>query len=391
MAKRGKHHKSDKQRKHAKAHGSNRGAYDFEPPRTLPAQLPLDASGDASTGGSGSPWQPGGGATPTLAPPDPFALNTQSDDDDDGGTGQPFNTAGGRTPMLARHLQPPQRKGAHDKGSRAMPPLFAVTPHHTHERKIKGFGWTRDIPDARDHLYAAPLFLDLPTRYSLRDDCPAVYDQRQSGSCAANAIAAAIQFERMRQRLAHADRVPSRLFIYYNQRSIEHDVSQDRGAQIRDGIKSVAALGTCFEGSRKNEWPYNETLFAQMPPKPCYAEALHDRCIAYSRLQQQLDQLRGCIASGWPFVFGFTCYESIESAGVAHSGVLSLPRKSEHVVGGHAALAVGYDDASATFEVRNSWGTDWGDGGYFSMPYSYLTNPNLSGDFWTIRLVSKGD
>jgi C1A family cysteine protease len=86
-------------------------------------------------------------------------------------------------------------------------------------------------------------------------------------------------------------------------------------------------------------------------------------------------------------VFGFTVYESFESAEVARTGALQMPKPKEGVVGGHAVLAVGYDDKIERFMVRNSWGTSWGKKGYFTMPYTYLLSENLSDDFWTIRLV----
>jgi len=88
------------------------------------------------------------------------------------------------------------------------------------------------------------------------------------------------------------------------------------------------------------------------------------------------------------FVFGFSVYQSFESPQMAQSGHLSLPQPSEQMLGGHAVLAVGYDDANQWFVVRNSWGDQWGMGGYFTMPYPYLTQPNLSRDFWTIRMVN---
>ncbi|MFT4067146.1 C1 family peptidase [Paraburkholderia sp.] len=309
-----------------------------------------------------------------------------SNDSDDSQEG-PYYHDGDGVPLLAHHEQAvrPSKGGIPDSNGM---PLFPVTSHHTHVRTIKGFGWTRDVPDQRDHYYSAPLYLELPDRYSLRESCPPVYDQKNLGSCSANAIAAAVQFERMRQSLPHSGRVPSRLFIYYNQRSIEGAVSEDCGAQIRDGIKCVAALGSCFEGGRIGEWAYDKKKFARRPPKACYEQASLDRSVGYSRLRQQLEQLKGCIASGWPFVFGFTCYESFSSEEIARCGVLRLPRRSEHIIGGHAVMAVGYDDISATFEVRNSWGDNWGHGGYFTMPYSYVTDPDLCADFWTIRLVS---
>ncbi len=95
--------------------------------------------------------------------------------------------------------------------------------------------------------------------------------------------------------------------------------------------------------------------------------------------------MRACLASGYPFVFGFSVYESFESDWVAKTGKVDLPTPKEKMIGGHAVMAVGYDEASQRFIVRNSWGVKWGDHGYFTMPYAYLTDRDLSDDFWTIR------
>jgi C1A family cysteine protease len=97
--------------------------------------------------------------------------------------------------------------------------------------------------------------------------------------------------------------------------------------------------------------------------------------------------MKGCLAAGFPFVYGFTVYESFESAAVAKTGKVPMPKPGEKVLGGHAVLAVGYDDKQDRFLTRNSWGPSWGQKGYFTMPYAYLTEPNLSDDFWTIRLL----
>jgi len=97
--------------------------------------------------------------------------------------------------------------------------------------------------------------------------------------------------------------------------------------------------------------------------------------------------MRQCLAEGYPFVFGFTVYEAFESAVVAKSGQLNLPGKNEQNVGGHAVCAVGYDDRAGRLLVRNSWGADWGLGGYFTMPYDYAGNLNLADDFWTLRAL----
>ena len=127
---------------------------------------------------------------------------------------------------------------------------------------------------------------------------------------------------------------------------------------------------------------------AEKPADTCYKDALNHRATTYSRVIRDLDQMRGCLAAGYPFVFGFTVYTKFESQEMATTGVLSMPGPDEDVVGGHAVLAVGYDDDGKTFLVRNSWGTGWGQGGYFTMPYAYLTTRGLSSDFWTVRIVT---
>jgi C1A family cysteine protease len=250
--------------------------------------------------------------------------------------------------------------------------------------QIARYGWIPDLPDARDHLYAAPtpVLAKLPAKVDLRKKCPPVYDQGQLGSCTGNAIGGAIQFERMRQKLK-PNYAPSRLFIYYNERVMEHTVATDSGAQIRDGIKTVVKQGACPE----SDWPYDIQKFADKPPAKAYADAAKHKVSSYSRLLSTANQLKGCLASGYPFVFGFTVYASFESPQVAKTGVVPMPSSSEQVLGGHAVMAVGYDDASQRFIVRNSWGKGWGQAGYFTMPYAYVTDTNLADDFWTIRLT----
>ncbi|MFL6072090.1 MAG: C1 family peptidase [Mycobacteriales bacterium] len=256
-----------------------------------------------------------------------------------------------------------------------------TTPtHRSHQR----YGWVPDLPDQRDHMFAAPPeeVGVLPPSVDLRSQCPPVYDQGQLGSCTANAIGGAFEFDLLTQQLT--DFVPSRLFIYYNERAIEGSVDSDSGAMIRDGIKSVAKLGVCAETS----WKYDITKFTEKPSDACYQEALNNRLTSYQRVPRVLDQFKGCLAGGRPFVFGFTVYESFESEKVAKTGVVNMPESGEQVLGGHAVLAVGYDDTTQSFIVRNSWGAGWGQRGYFTLPYGYLTGRGLSSDFWTVKLVS---
>jgi C1A family cysteine protease len=247
------------------------------------------------------------------------------------------------------------------------------------------FGWIPDLPDRRDHMFAAAreVLTALPAAKDLRPQCPKeVYDQGQLGSCTGNAIAAAIEFDEIKQKAADIF-TPSRLFIYYNERMMEGTVNSDSGAQIRDGIKTVAKQGACHE----QIWPYEITKFRAKPSKVAYTDGAKHTAVQYQRLIQTLTEMKGCLAAGYPFVFGFTVYESFESATVAKTGIVPYPSTGEKVLGGHAVLAVGYDDASQRFIVRNSWGSGWGMKGYFTIPYSYLTDNNLADDFWTIRMV----
>lgn len=238
------------------------------------------------------------------------------------------------------------------------------------------YTWKPDLPDQRDHLFAtlnAPA--PLPDHVDLRASCPPVVDQGQLGSCTANALAGAMGY-------LHAGAAAfSRLFIYYNERAIEGTIRSDAGAMIRDGIKTLAAAGVCPETA----WPYVIAKFKNKPVAAAFKAALPSKITGYQRLNT-LDDMLQCLAAGRPFVFGFTVYTAFESAAVAKSGVLNMPGAGEKSLGGHAVMAVGYDMPSKRFIVRNSWGIDWSPamGGHFTIPFDYLTNRNLSDDFWTI-------
>lgn len=253
------------------------------------------------------------------------------------------------------------------------------------KRSPKWYGWLPDLPDRRDFLYAAiaPKVARLPRKVDLQPKCPPVENQGQLGSCTANALVGALEFLELRDGARFVDL--SRLFVYYNERLIEGTVDQDSGAFIRDGIKSLAKQGVCPE----QQWPYKIAAFKRHPTSPCYAAAKKHRITSYHRIIT-LDEMHTCLADGFPFVFGFTVYQSFESAAVANSGVLNLPTTRERVVGGHAVMAVGYDDTVRRFLVRNSWGANWGKRGYFTMPYAYLSDRNLSDDFWTVRAAEQG-
>jgi C1A family cysteine protease len=273
--------------------------------------------------------------------------------------------------------------------------LQAVPMGEKMKRKIAKLGWVRDLPDPRDHLYSAPLgnLQALPAAVDLQPTFP-IYDQGRIGSCTANALAGAVQFDRLKSA-QKPDFVPSRLFIYYNERVIEGDPGNDAGAQLRDGIKTLQQQGVCPE----SEWPYDDTPApyeggpfpvgskpATQPNQKCYNDAANYEIKSYQRLNQILSQLQGCLAAGFPFVFGFSVFNEWYSQD-PRPALIPVPSNSDSLVGGHAVLCVGYDNDKRLFKIRNSWGNSVGDNGYFYMPYSYVTEPTLAGDFWVINAV----
>jgi len=247
-------------------------------------------------------------------------------------------------------------------------------------------GWKRDLPDFRDRVLALPAekTTNLPDCVDLRKggflSFP-IYDQGSLGSCTANAIGAGFHFDQLKEGIQ--DFAPSRLFIYFNERTMEGTIGQDSGAYIRDGIKSVSQQGVCSESL----WPYVEAKFTVKPSDECYTTALKNKCLEYARVDQTLDHMRGCLSQGFPFVFGFTVYNSFYSDEVTTSGQMSMPQASDYMLGGHAVTAVGYDDEKQVVIVRNSWGEGWGDNGYFYMPYAYISDMSLASDMWTMRNV----
>ena len=263
------------------------------------------------------------------------------------------------------------------------------------------FGWLPDVPDARDIPFAAvfKVVRKLPPRVDLRAGCSPVEDQGELGSCTAQALVGALEFlelaaltpaqrarrlaQMARRRRAESQAIfrdLSRLFVYYNERAAMGTVGEDSGAMLRTGIKTLAKLGVC----REDLWPYRIRQFTRKPAPACYTQARQHRVTAYQRLTQ-LEEMKSCLAMGLPFVFGFAVYEHVVSAAVARTGVLRMPKPDERLLGGHAVLAVGYDEARQRLLFRNSWGAGWGRRGYGEMPYGYLKSRDLSDDFWSIQ------
>jgi C1A family cysteine protease len=250
--------------------------------------------------------------------------------------------------------------------------------------KYKKYGWKKDLPDKRDHLFETNYLLWVDKnlyKVDLREKCPNVYNQGELGSCTANALACAIQFDEMKQKLENS--VPSRLFIYYNERDMEGNIDNDSGASLRDGVKSINKIGYCNE----NQWTYDIEKFSEKPPQECYEYAKKHKSLSYKKVQQDEIHLKSVLNMGFPIVFGISVYESFESETVAKTGIIPLPEKEERMLGGHAIVLVGYDEEKRQFIFRNSWGEDWGDKGYGYLPFEYVCDKDLASDFWVVNKV----
>lgn len=247
------------------------------------------------------------------------------------------------------------------------------------QRDIKWYGWKPSFGDPRDFYFKVEAPIATPPLIDLREKCPPIYNQGELGSCGEFSTMSAFVFSCKPNNLLW---MPSALFLYWNIRFIENTVNYDSGSQLKDVIKSLNQDGICDESL----CPYDIENFKDKPSQPAYDAAISNKISLYEKIPDgNLFLMKQCLAKGTPFVFGFTVYESFESDAVATAGIMPEWNASEQVMGGHAVMAVGYNDAKQCVIVRNSWGEDWGDKGYFYMPYSYISNINLASDFWCIN------
>jgi len=248
------------------------------------------------------------------------------------------------------------------------------------EFDIPKYHWVRDKVDTRDHPYQ----LTNKTQSNvvdLRQYCSLIENQGNLGSCTGNAIAGAIELLYKRQKRTLDI---SRLFIYYYERVLIGTVNYDSGAYIRDGIKVCYKYGAPIE----NLWPYNISKFRSVPSKEALIDAAKRKVTSYQRAAD-FNAVIDAIASGYPVTIGFSVYSSFDTNIVARTGIMPYPdTKKEKLLGGHAVLLVGYNKNDNTFIARNSWGTNWGDRGYFYMPFQVIQNTSMSSDFWVIKSIS---
>jgi C1A family cysteine protease len=220
--------------------------------------------------------------------------------------------------------------------------------------------------DARDYPY---ILSNIPLRESidLRHFDNRIDDQYDLGSCSANALVNAYE---MLLKIDYPNSFIdlSRLFLYYNTRSVEGTVDVDSGAFLRDAIYAVKKYGLCDESL----WPYRIDKFKQKPSIECYTDA-EKRNIKNYRLISNIDQMMDALNNDLPVIFGMAVYEGFVYVDSLNP-VVRIPHSNEHSIGGHAMVLVGYDKATERFIAKNSFGKDWGDKGYCYIPFEYARN-----------------
>ena len=262
----------------------------------------------------------------------------------------------------------------------------------------RGLGRKPDADDPRDRLYALHRRAtpSIPQSVDLRPKLPPCFDQGQTSSCGPNSGSALMCF------FYPSVQAFSRLQIYYDVRTIEGDISSDDGVETRDVLKTLQVTGAAPESA----WPFDTRKMFTSPPEVVYGQAEEYTIADYLRLLTADDYLT-CLADGFPFILGFTVFESLDSDEVAKSGVMPLPAPNEKQLGGHDVLVVGYDtdflnnpdfkksglSASQVSKnallIRNSWGSAWGLNGHFWMPLEFAADPTNGGDAWTARLPTQ--
>ncbi len=274
--------------------------------------------------------------------------------------------------------------------------------------KKRGMGWIPDYPDIRDYTERSEEVRSVlaqkvprqerkesPASVDLREWCSPIEDQGSLGSCTANAGVGVIEYYERKSFGRHLE--ASRLFLYKVTRNLMK-AKGDTGAYLRTTMGAMVLFGVPPE----EYWPYSdeEKKFDQEPSAFCYAFAQNYQAIKYFRHdppgtkpEETLKKVKKYLAQGHPSMFGFTVYNSIEQA--AEAGKIPFPSPKEKIEGGHAIVAVGYDDkmkiknkyggaeAVGALLIRNSWGTGWGDRGYGWLPYDYLLK-GLAEDFWSV-------
>jgi C1A family cysteine protease len=216
----------------------------------------------------------------------------------------------------------------------------------------------------------------IPKVVDLRSKMPPVYEQGDLGSSTANALVGVVDSMKVGLK-------GSRLFAYYNERRLDHILTETTVNTLSEGVKSLEKYGLCSE----LEYPYTTKSANVCPPKQCYTSASKISTIRSRNVLNDLSQIKLALSSNTPIVVAIQVYDSFESDAVAQTGMVPMPQVKEQLLGGHSVVVCGFDDNRQHFIVRNSWGPNWGDRGYFYLPYLYLLDSAISSDLWEIVVM----
>jgi C1A family cysteine protease len=243
------------------------------------------------------------------------------------------------------------------------------------KNKIRFYGWKKGTDKPKTILYSpVKHVLPLPSYVDLQPKCPPVYDQ---GSCTANAVAGLSQY--LMRKHGYVDWMPSRLTLYYWNRMQKETANENSGDSLQDDMNSLVKFSVAHEPL----WKYEPKNFTIKPEKSVWSDGYwHSVKIGLS-VEQNIETIKSCISECYPIIFGMMVYSCFESLEMEKNGILKMPTSNDKILGGHAVMAVGYDDHTKMIKVRNSWGGKWGKNGYFFMPYDYISNPYYCDDFWT--------
>jgi C1A family cysteine protease len=255
---------------------------------------------------------------------------------------------------------------------------MSYQPKHVYNRKKDPID-TRDYKAKSYHLVPS---ISLPPAVDLRNNFNIeIYDQTDIGSCTANAGGFAFEYDLNLQK--QTDFMPARLFIYWNERTLDGDTNQDAGSTLRQCMQAIHQFGVCPE----QMWDYSDDNLYKSPTQDCFTNASAHTATNYFSIENNISALQGCLAAGYPWVCGIDVYESFESDTVAQTGVIPMPNaEKEQLLGGHAVACVGYDSSKKHWIFRNSWNTTWGDKGYFYLSFDYTYQ--YGSDFWTLRAIT---
>jgi C1A family cysteine protease len=263
------------------------------------------------------------------------------------------------------------------------------------------YGLIRQTPDPRDLKFTVSKRTTnvLSSSYDVSSRTGPMLNQGALGTCGPNTTAECIDYDELAENQALA--APSRLYIYFNTRYLQGSVSTDSGVQNRTMLKALAIYGYCPE----TMWPYSDdkTTFLLQPSQDCYTTGGRNLITNYASVAVDLNQMKGVISTGFPFIFGTYVFQGIESDAAASTGIVPMPASGEQPIGGHDVSFVGYSDIqqpgvkpgniwpAGTFKFRNHWlnndGSLWGDGGYGYFSYAAATNANWVSDLWVINAV----